>query len=230
MAPIERFQVGDVAGTAVAVCVRNFLPFGGLLLLASAPMLLWRAVADIGQLGILVNGEDLIGGLLTILGMYWLLAGVTYGVIRDLRGGRADILELATQAFRTAPHVAGATLLAGLVTVVGFLCLIVPGVVLTLMFSMVLPVAVVERRIGSALARSHRLTNGYKWRILGLALLYVVPLFLMVIANTVTTATTAMLFLQFLSQGIWATWMAVAYHRLRSLEEGPDSAIARVFD
>ena len=176
MAPIDRFEVGDVAGTAVAVCARNFLLFGGLLLLAFAPTALWREIADGGDLGLWVNGErllqlDFIGAVLTPLGMVWMQAGVMYGVIRDLRGGRAGFVELATQAFRATPHVAVVTVLAGLATAVGYLCLVVPGVVLFL-FWVALPVAVVERRFGSALGRSYRLTNGCKWRILGLTLLY----------------------------------------------------------
>ena len=245
MAPIDRFEVGDVAGTAVAVCARNFLLFGGLLLLAFAPTALWRGIADGGDLGLWVNGErplqlDFIGALLTPLGMVWMQAGVMYGVIRDLRGGRAGFVELATQAFRATPHVAIVTVLAGLATVVGYLCLVVPGVVLFLMFWVALPVAVVERRFGSALGRSYRLTNGCKWRILGLTLLYAVPALVLVIViglslplagwQDATSATTVMLFLNFLAQAFWATLTAVAYHRLRSLEEGPDGAIARVFD
>ena len=245
MAPIERLEVGDVAGTAVAVCARNVLPFGGLLLLAFAPTALWRGVADGGDLGLWVNGEgllqlDFIGALLAPLGMVWMQAGVMYGVIRDLRGGRAGFGGLATQAFRATPHVAVVTLLAGLATAVGYLCLVVPGVVLFLMFWVALPVAVVERRFGSALGRSYRLTTGCKWRILGLTLLYAVPALVLVIVialslplagwQDATSATTVMLFLNFLVQAFWATLTAVAYHRLRSLEEGPDGAIARVFD
>lgn len=63
-----------------------------------------------------------------------------------------------------------AKLLTGVVVVLGFLLLVIPGVILALMF-LFSEYLVVDRKLGplEAMAESKRITSGHKWKLLGLA-------------------------------------------------------------
>lgn len=65
----------------------------------------------------------------------------------------------------------GASILLGLAIAVGFLLLIVPGIIFTLMF-MFTTFIVIDRELGpvEAMKESRRITHGYKWRLLGFGL------------------------------------------------------------
>lgn len=62
----------------------------------------------------------------------------------------------------------------GIIAVVGFILLIVPGVVWSLRY-MFVPYLVMDRKLGvsEALAESSRITKGHKWQLLGLVLVLV---------------------------------------------------------
>lgn len=66
----------------------------------------------------------------------------------------------------------GASILLGLAVGVGFLLLIVPGIILGLMF-MFATLIVIERELGpiESLSESNRLTRGHKWPLFGFVLL-----------------------------------------------------------
>jgi uncharacterized membrane protein len=65
----------------------------------------------------------------------------------------------------------GASILLALVVAVGFLLLVVPGIIFTLMF-MFTTFIVIDRELGpiEALKESRRITHGYKWQLLGFSL------------------------------------------------------------
>lgn len=65
----------------------------------------------------------------------------------------------------------GATLLAGVVVAIGFVLLIVPGVILALMF-MFATYIVIDRGRGpiEAMKESRNITRGHRWQLLGFAL------------------------------------------------------------
>jgi uncharacterized membrane protein len=66
----------------------------------------------------------------------------------------------------------GASILLALAVAIGFVALIVPGIILGLMF-MFTTFVVIERELGpiDAMSESHRLTRGHKWQLLGFVLL-----------------------------------------------------------
>ena len=68
----------------------------------------------------------------------------------------------------------GASILLGLAIGIGFVLLIVPGVIFALMF-MFTTFIVIERELGpiNAMNESNRLTRGHKWQLFGLVLLLV---------------------------------------------------------
>ena len=67
------------------------------------------------------------------------------------------------------------TFLMGLAIGVGFLFLIVPGILLALMWSLAIPVAVLEDKgIGDSMSRSAELTKGHRFRIFVIWLLFII--------------------------------------------------------
>ncbi len=168
----------------------------------------------------------------------WMLGGVTYLVVRALRGNPPTLRQAMWQSLRAIPRVVVVTFLVGLATVFAMLLLIVPGVIVALMLWVALPAAIVEHRYSSALRRSYDLTLGHKVPILGLAILLIVAGFacttvvsaimsdwaprFSVLTDVVVSAATA---------SIGAVVGAVCYHDLRVLKEGGgSSAVARVFE
>lgn len=77
----------------------------------------------------------------------------------------------------------GVSILANLGVLLGFMLLIVPGLLLMVRWALATPV-VIRENLGTtaALRRSAELTKGNRWRILGLALLIWVPGMLVIIA------------------------------------------------
>jgi hypothetical protein len=99
-----------------------------------------------------------------------LMAGVAIG---DLRGARRPVNEtLSKWAMAIAPLCAlGALATLGIFG--AYLLVIIPGIMLSLSWSVAAPVLMIERRrVIESLRRSRDLTSGYRWKIFGLFLAY----------------------------------------------------------
>ena len=89
----------------------------------------------------------------------------------------------------------GASLLVGLIVVVGIILLIVPGIIWALRY-MFVPYLVIDRKLGvmAALRESSRITLGHKWQLLGLVvvlgLLNILGLLALVVGLLVTVPVT----------------------------------------
>ncbi len=131
----------------------------GLVTLALASVL--------GLLGVLV------GALVSLVGVFWLQGALTEAVA-DIRDGRAD-LSIGDTFRRVRPRVftlLGAGLLAGLGVLVGLLLLIVPGLYLLTIWSVIVPVIVLENRsVMESFGRSRELVRGNGWNVFGVIVL-----------------------------------------------------------
>ena len=79
------------------------------------------------------------------------------------RAGRSSAGDCLARGLLSLPKVFGVTLVYTLITGVGYLLFIVPGVIIGIMYAVCVPAAVVERRGPlDALRRSYALTNGHK--------------------------------------------------------------------
>jgi uncharacterized membrane protein YhaH (DUF805 family) len=84
-------------------------------------------------------------------------------------GQRPSLARVAAWGVKALPVVAAAQIVAGLAIALGFLALIVPGIVLALRFAVVAQTAAVEGSTWmEALRRSGQLARGNYWHILGL--------------------------------------------------------------
>lgn len=114
-----------------------------------------------------------IAAALSIVGVFW-LQGALVRAVEDVRDGRVD-LSIGETFERVKPdigRIAGAGILAGLGIALGFLLLIVPGLYLITIWSVIIPVIVLEGRgISEAFSRSRELVTGHGWNVFGVIIL-----------------------------------------------------------
>jgi hypothetical protein len=121
--------------------------------------------------------SELVWGLVAaavgVIGYFWVQAALVE-TVNDVRDGRADrsIGETYRAVQPQLPSAIIGGILAGIGIVIGFILLIVPGLFLLTIWSMVIPVIVLERRsAGEAFTRSREVVRGHGWSVLGLVVL-----------------------------------------------------------
>jgi len=90
-----------------------------------------------------------------------------YALLKVTQPGTAPSLNEAYRwSLSKLPKLALASVLSWVITGLGFLFLIIPGIILSLTFALVYPIAVFEKGSASdALRRSAQLTRGHRWNI-----------------------------------------------------------------
>jgi hypothetical protein len=114
----------------------------------------------------------LVGVLISLVAMM-VFTGIVVELVSDVQDGRRD--ASVGQLLRAVRPVVGQLILVGIVAgagiVVGFLLLIVPGLILITVWSVAAPVVVLERPPGlGALGRSRELVRGSGWQVFGVIL------------------------------------------------------------
>ena len=107
----------------------------------------------------------LIAALVSVVGYFWVQAALVE-TVHDVRDGRADrtIGETYRAVQPQLPAVVIAGILAAIGITIGFILLIIPGLFLLTIWSMVIPVIVLERRAtGEAFSRSREVVRGHGW-------------------------------------------------------------------
>ncbi|MEA2214579.1 MAG: hypothetical protein QOK19_140, partial [Solirubrobacteraceae bacterium] len=103
----------------------------------------------------------------------WLFTGMVVELVSDLQDGRRDATP--AQLLRAVVPVLGSLILvaivAGIAILVGFVLIIVPGLILLTIWSVAVPVVVLEKPPGlRALSRSRELVRGNGWQVFGVIL------------------------------------------------------------
>ncbi|MDG2532547.1 hypothetical protein P6144_02715 [Sphingomonas sp. HITSZ_GF] len=240
-----RFEIGAVISRAFEAMGSNFLLFFGLsLVLAGLPAFIleyWQAT-QIDMTGNLADGSYFFSsGYWSAIGVSVIVSMVT-GAILQSALTRATVMSLAGEKPQFVPCLmVGLTLLLPMIAIgliegialfVGFMLLVVPGVILWLVWSVVTP-AYVQEKIGifEAFGRSVELTSGSRWRIFLTVLIMVVLLWVLSIpvgfvVSAVTLTGNAVLValigaaVAALRSMIMVTLVASIYVELRKLKEG----------
>jgi hypothetical protein len=133
------------------------------------------------------NVGAVVGGLVSLFGMFLLQAALVTAV-QDVRDGRVDLDLRATvsAALPFVGSVAVASILASIGIAIGFILVIVPGLILLTFWSLIVP----EIVIGGAGAlesfgRSWRTVRGYAWNVFGT---FVVVFLIWVVGEIVLSA------------------------------------------
>ena len=170
---------GDVFSPTLEVYRKHFLLVGALVLVTTLPVVLLQyaviraalasaeeAVAAENSIFAFASWVSVLIGLLSFAGSALLSGALVHAVIEIQRTGAATAGESLRRGLRVMPKVFVVSLLYTVITVIGFLLLVVPGVIFSLMYAVVVPVAVAEGRGPfESLRRSAKLTDGYKGQI-----------------------------------------------------------------
>src|SRR5579863_595967 len=138
-------------------------------LLAIAFVIYLIAAIISALLGLLGTIGIYLGLLVSIIALF-LLQATLVKAVQDIRDGRADlsISETVNQAKPFIGPVAGASVLAGIAIFIGFILIIVPGLILITIWAVIVPVIVIERSgVMASFGRSRELVKGRAWHVFG---------------------------------------------------------------
>jgi hypothetical protein len=141
---------------------RTFVPLA-LIVYVILGVISWLLGAVLGWLGVLI------AGLASIVGTFW-LQGALVEAVRDVRDGRQDLslTEMFARVRPRLPTIIVAGIIAGVAIVIGLILVIVPGLFLLTIWSLIIPVIVLEgRSAGESFGRSRELVRGYGWSVFG---------------------------------------------------------------
>ncbi|HYM17026.1 MAG TPA: hypothetical protein VEU06_00560 [Micropepsaceae bacterium] len=183
-AAVSRFQIGRVASRTFGVIGNNIVPFTLLALLPGVPaaFMYWGWYRFAAGLNPLERHFDLgafstagVAGLIYFVAYFVFQAAVVHSTVAYLNGKRASFADALSTGLANFFPLFVLSILVGLGVLGGMILLLVPGIILALMWSVAVPVRVVEHSgITAALGRSSELTRGHRWAIFGLAVAFVI--------------------------------------------------------
>ena len=231
------FRIGRVFSRTWALLSRNFPIYFAVSAFAALPsLLLENDSADKGTAAMLS-----LLGLLGIAVLYPLSQAIMLHIaFYDMGGYRVSLSQSVRAALRRWLALIGLIICPGLAAGVGFLLLIVPGVILMVMWYVAMPACVVERLgVSASMARSSALTKGYRWQVFGAwgliavssgAIASVVKGVLGLLGSTGLAMSGSLAWSAF-AGAFGASFVAVVYYDLRVAKEGIDiRQIAAVFE
>jgi hypothetical protein len=235
------FRIGDVFNKSFSVFARHAIPFIILTAIAYIPLYIF-AYLQAGKTGD-VSAGTIIVGILAIAGFLVcpvIASGaVVYGVVQDLRSTSFSISDAVQVAVGRFLAMIGVALCVGLLSGLGAILLIVPGVIVMCMYYVAAPVTIVEREgVFSSMSRSAGLTKGHRWQIFGIILLVII-VNLVIGAVLVGIGFAMGAVASAIMEQVWqvvvgafnAVVSGVLYYQLRVSKEGVDiNQIASVFD
>jgi hypothetical protein len=226
-------DIGDVMG-------RAFSTYGaqaGLVIPAALLVFLPLAVLEA-----LLGGDGGAGGIvaavISVIASFW-FQGMVVEAVRDIQDGRRDFT--LGELFRAPAPVLGsliaAGVLAGVGIMIGFVLLVVPGLLLLTWWAVVIPVVVVERPpLLEAFSRSRDLVRDNGWQVFGLLIVVLVMLvlvsvfltvFAVLLSDTATSQAIASLLSNLTVVPLLSITVATLYFALRDAHgEAPVPALA----
>jgi hypothetical protein len=179
--PIGQLSVGQILDNSFRLLTDKWRLLFGIGALLYAPILVLQSIAilmltDQPQAG--ASQEEVMaaalesGGVVMIISLavtviYLFICGpllsasITYAVSKEYLGQRATVRESIRIAFSKLLPVMWTGLLAGILIMLGFICLIIPGILLAFRYYLAQQVVVLEHESGSrALKRSGELMKG----------------------------------------------------------------------
>jgi hypothetical protein len=223
------FTAGKAIGDAFRVFRRNAFAFGGVAVALFAPAIAVEMAT--------VSAPDSSGAwrlgttLWNVLGCL-VTAALTHGALAVLDGRTPTVSSLFGAGFGRGLRVLGASMLVGLLTVLGLILLVIPGLIAAagLYVTTTAVVAEPERSIRASIERSWSLTRGHRWAVLGIGVLFLSIALAVsfgqgvaveVMGEAAAGAVTAVGgIVMSMALGLQSVAAAVTYHALRAEKEG----------
>jgi hypothetical protein len=246
----RQVSIGRVFQRAFAAVALNPLVILGLALVVGAlPGLLMTYVfvnLGVTSSAALENGTFSTGsfialiGLTTIVGMIisaLVQGALTRATVSANEGRRATIGESLSAGLRVILPLIGLSILFAFGVAIGFVLLVVPGIILLLMWAVAVPTLVIERGgVFHSFRRSAELTKGARWKIFGLFCVLIAIYWLLTVVLGVVGLTTygsdpatndlqistlfATLLVGTVFNALWGTIQPSLYVELRQWKEG----------
>lgn len=241
----QRLDIGKVTEDAFGVLADNWLPFLlAAVLLTGLPTIITGLAQILSKANAAFTLLSLLGSIANLVGLTILQGGLIYGSMRTLNGSPATLGECLRVGVKTWLPMLGLFILMGLAVGLGFILLVVPGILLALRWSVAAPALVMEGRgIQDSMGRSAALTEGRRGSIFLLFLvLWIVVLVceaavfgvaggfrgLMTMPPIITLGVSPLLATLF--NMVWPAVMAALFHQLRGAREGgAPETLAEVF-
>lgn len=221
------------------------------ILLGSGGMFDGDAINSSFMVGVMITG--VLSLIIVMIGSVILQGALMFGAIEDFNGRKATFGECISVAVKYFFPLFGLGILVVLGILLGYLLLIIPGIILTLGWLVAVPVLIVEdKTVTESISRSWELTNGYKGWIFLLMVIYIIlgaviggvfGLFIGIAGDPATImlegGTPTFFFVNALFSGlsqavttmISATGVAAIYYEIRQIKEGIGAeSLAEVFD
>lgn len=167
---MTEFSIGSILGRSFSIFGKNIVSFLllGVLLHLPSIYIVYDLLAQI-ESGSWDGEASILPRLIGLFSGQLLAATLIYGTVMELRGLHAGVGKCIQVGLVRALPVLLTAIVAGLAIGVGFVLLIIPGIIVMTILYVAIPVAVVERPgIMASLSRSGELTRGYRMRIFGL--------------------------------------------------------------
>jgi hypothetical protein len=168
-------SVGGILGEAWGLYTRFFTRFFVIAAIVFLIVNLLNALVGT-LLGSGTGAAALLGVvsvLVSLVGTFWLQGALVFAV-SDVRDGRIDatVGEVFERVRPQLGTLIVAGVLAGLGIAIGFVLLIVPGLILLTWWCLIVPVIVVEgKQVGEAFTRSRELVRGHGWTVFGVVVI-----------------------------------------------------------
>ncbi len=168
---------------------------------------------------------------------------ITFGVFQQVRGEQASLGDCLSVGLRCLLPVVGVGIVSGLFIGIACIALCIPGILVMTMVFTATPAVVVERcGVSEAFSRARYLSDGYRWQIFFLLLIFwVMEMVVNMVIETVVgepgnplshgRVLYVRLFWIAITIALRATAAALYYYHLRIAKEGIDAEdLASVFD
>jgi uncharacterized membrane protein len=183
---LRPLTVGEILDTSFSLYRRHFAALATVALVCTGIPLVLRMFLEASG-GFLVN---LTLGVLYALSLVVLnlvaTAATVFIVSESYLGRPLSAWEALRRATPYMGRILVCSLLMAIVVGLGFLLLLIPGVILAVGLALAIPAVVLEPRTSAsgALSRSWELTRGARWRLFGLGITLLVLLYVPVVAIT----------------------------------------------
>jgi Membrane domain of glycerophosphoryl diester phosphodiesterase len=204
--PLRQMGIGEIIDGAVKLYRRDFLALIGIVAFVLVPVTFaqfWVTQMMLGPVGTVPSDEAAIQFLAVTLIFFavqfliiqpFLVAAVARAASDAYLGEPVGIGRTYRYALSRLPAILWITVLTSLLTIIGFILLIIPGIIAFVRLALAPPVLVVEDVRGTqAVRRSWRLTSGNFWRLLGLLVLSTLIATVGVLIITIPTELLALL-------------------------------------
>ena len=232
--------VGGILGESWRLYTKFFTRFFALAAIVYLVVNLVNGVVGeaIGTSGAVRAVLGLVSLIVTLIGTFWLQGALVYAV-SDVRDGKIDttITGVFERVESKVLPLIGAGILAGIGIGIGFVFLIIPGLVLLTWWALIVPAIVLENLgVMEAFGRSRELVRGHAWTVFGVV---VITAILTAVAGLIIEAIFSFLgsFLRIWIGGtianaivgpFFAVALTLAFFRLQELHAPPSPPAATV--